>query len=105
MRKTDISRYSGTPVPNGQPHYASEGAIAKKTVLIVFSTIFKIIATVLLVTLFTGMIVGTSVLINIFKMSENTVDVDLNTLSLDLTSFIYVNDENGNPVEYQSVYA
>ena len=44
-------------------------------------------------------------LINIFKMADNTVDVDLHTLKLDLTSFIYVNDENGNPVEYQSVYA
>lgn len=33
------------------------------------------------------------------------MDVDLHTLKLDLTSFIYVNDENGNPVEYQSVYA
>ena len=29
----------------------------------------------------------------------------MHTLKLDLTSFIYVNDENGNPVEYQSVYA
>ena len=53
----------------------------------------------------TGVIVGSSVLVNIFKMADNTVDVDLHSLKLDLTSFIYVNDENGNPVEYQSVYA
>ena len=70
-----------------------------------FSTIFKIIGSILLIMFFTGIIVGSSVLINIFKMADNTVDVDLHTLKLDLTSFIYVNDENGNPVEYQSVYA
>lgn len=103
MRKTDISRYSGAPVPNG--HHPSSGVTVGKVFGTIFSTIFKIIGTVVLVVLFTGIIVGVSVLMNIFKMSENTVDVDLHTLSLDLTSFIYVNDANGNPVEYQSVYA
>ena len=103
MRKTDISRYTGAPVPNGR--HPSSGTTAKKTAGIVFSTIFKIIGSILLIMFFTGIIVGSSVLINIFKMADNTVDVDLHTLKLDLTSFIYVNDENGNPVEYQSVYA
>lgn len=103
MRKTDISRYTGAPVPNGR--HPSSGTTAKKTAGIVFSTIFKIIGSFLLIMFFTGIIVGSSVLINIFKMADNTMDVDLHTLKLDLTSFIYVNDENGNPVEYQSVYA
>ena len=89
--------------PNGR--HPSSGTTAKKTAGIVFSTIFKIIGSILLIMFFTGIIVGSSVLINIFKMADNTVDVDLHTLKLDLTSFIYVNDENGNPVEYQSVYA
>ena len=96
MRKTDISRYTGAPVPNGR--HPSSGTTAKKTAGIVFSTIFKIIGSILLIMFFTGIIVGSSVLINIFKMADNTVDVDLHTLKLDLTSFIYVNDENGNPV-------
>ena len=30
---------------------------------------------------------------------------DLNKLKLNYTSFIYVYDENGNPVEYQSLYS
>ncbi len=64
----------------------------------------KIIGSILLI-MFLPELSLASVLINIFKMADNTVDVDLHTLKLDLTSFIYVNDENGNPVEYQSVYA
>ena len=73
MRKTDISRYTGAPVPNGR--HPSSGTTAKKTAGIVFSTIFKIIGSFLLIMFFTGIIVGSSVLINIFKMADNTVDV------------------------------
>ena len=51
-----------------------------------FSTILKFIGSFLLIMFFTGIIVGSSVLINIFKMADNTVDVDLHTLKLDLTS-------------------
>ena len=40
----------------------------------------------------------------IMSLRGEEIDIDLHSLNLDYTSFIYVNDESGNPVEYKSLY-
>ena len=38
----------------------------------------------------------------IMSLRGEEIDIDLHSLNLDYTSFIYVNDESGNPVEYKA---
>lgn len=103
MRKTDISRYTGTPMPDHYNNEAGEVAISTaKTILLV---VWRVLATILMVGLCTGVIVGISMLFYVASLSGETVDVDLRTMKLDQTSFIYELDENGNFVESQSVQA
>ena len=39
----------------------------------------------------------------IMSLRGEEIDIDLHSLNLDYTSFIYVNDESGNPVEYKKL--
>ena len=100
MKKTDISRYTDNKGPQSAELPAQGGSAVKKALKVTW----KAIATILLIGVVTGCIVFVSVLIYIFGMSDNTVDFDLRKQKLNLTSFIYVNDEEGNPKEYQRVY-
>ena len=101
MKKTDINRYTGElgPQPAGTP--SPQGVSTAKKVL---KVTWKAVSTILLVGVVTGCIVFVSLLVYIFGMSDNTVDFDLRKQKLNLTSFIYVNDAEGNPKEYQRVY-
>ena len=70
---------------------------------------FFIIILKLLITFFIMMgiaVVSTGVVVGIYITSlfGDKVDFDLMASKLRLTSFIYVNDENGNPREYQKIY-
>lgn len=71
----------------------------------------RIVSRVLLTVLAVLVVVGVSIGIFLFsyimglKHDVETKDkMDLSTLKLNYTSFIYVYDDNGNPVEYQRLY-
>ena len=97
MRKTDISKFSNTgPV---QDNSASDTARSIGKILA------KALLTLLAILMITGTIVGAFLVSFIWSMKDETMAYDLNKLKLNYTSFIYVYDENGNPVEYQSLYS
>ena len=97
MRKTDISKFSNTgPV---QDNSASDTARSIGKILA------KALLTLLAILIITGMIVGAFLVSFVWSMKDETMSYDLNKLKLNYTSFIYVYDENGNPVEYQSLYS
>lgn len=97
MRKTDISKFGNTgPVRDNS---------ASDTARSIGKILTKALVTLLAILMITGIIVGTFLLSFIWSMKDETMSYDLNKLKLNYTSFIYVNDANGNPVEYQSLYS
>ena len=96
MRKTDISKYTDKIDVAPKKQGGVKGF---------FSAAGRILLTVLLVMIVTGIIVGVSVGIYVFKIANEPSGIDLNARSLNLSSFIYVeNAETGDFEEYQTLY-
>ena len=95
MKKSDINQYGLKPVPD--PKGNSTGKTAGKAISRVVITIVSLF----FATLF---IIGIFMFSYIMSLRGEEIDIDLHSLNLDYTSFIYVNDESGNPVEYKSLY-
>ncbi len=100
MKKTDINQYIGTPVVD-----SGNEDLKNNNVKNITSTILRTVLTIITIIFVTFCIVGISVVVYISNISNKTVDLDLRSLKLDLTSFIYVRDDSGDFVEYQPVHA
>jgi penicillin-binding protein 1A len=99
MRKTDINRYAGPVMASGDK--ISTGNSIVRMLLKGLLTVFVILAVA-------GCIVMIAVAAFIFSLRNSSVDLDLQKLKLNYTSFIYVNganDDQANPVKYQSLYS
>ena len=101
MRNTDINKYTD----DKEPKKSSSSNIAVKSTKCFFSSIWGIISTVLLVVLVSLVIVGCSVLLYLFQLANEPTGIDLHATKLQLSSIIYVNDDNGNPVEYEKLHS
>lgn len=96
MRKTDISKY--TDKIDVRPKKQSG-------VKNFFSAFGRILLTVLMVLVVAGIIVGVSLGIYVLKIANEPTGIDLNARSLNLSSFIYVeNADSGEFEEYQTLY-
>ena len=100
MRKTDINKYVGTP--NNDERQGSSGAATAKSSI---KILLKAILTIIIILAITGAIVVTSIVSFIMTMRDEGSNMNLGELKLDYTSFIYVNDKSGKPVEYQRLYS
>ncbi len=96
MRKTDISKYT---VPNGGGKYLARSAALN--LASIWKMAWKILLTLFVVLAIAGTVVLISLGSFIYSMRNESIKLDLNQLKLNYTSFIYVYDENGQPVEYQ----
>ena len=95
MRKTDISKYT------------DKIEVTKKSsgFQVFFSSIWKVLKTVLAVLICAGLIVSISMGIYIFSLAKEPTGIDLNARSHNLSSFIYVKDPDTDEyVEYQKLY-
>ena len=96
MRKTDISKYTDKIDVAPKKQSGAKGF---------FSSLGRFLLTALLVLVVTGLIVGISVGIYVLKIANEPTGIDLNARSLNLSSFIYVeNPENDKFEEYQTLY-
>ena len=96
MRKTDISKY--TDKIDVSPKKQSG-------VKQFFSVVGRVLLTVLMVLVIAGVIVGISLGIYVMKIANEPTGIDLNARSLNLSSFIYVeNKDSGEFEEYQTLY-
>lgn len=100
MRKADINQYTGMPIAGKDVDV--KAVSTSKSVLIIF---FKTLLTSIIIFFITMAIVGVSIVVYIANNANQSVELDLRSLKIDLTSFIYVNNEEGNPEQYQPVYA
>ncbi len=97
MRKTDISKYAGSP---------KAGVDVISTGKSIFRMIGKALLTVLSIAVITGVLILTSFAIFVFNLKDSSIDFDLHKLKLNYTSFIYVNgpgDNSAAPVKYASL--
>ena len=95
MRKTDISKY--TDKIDVQKKTANVGTV--------FSGLWKVIKTVLAILVCAGIFVSISLGIYVFKLATEPTGIDLNARSMNLSSFIYIEDpETKEFVEYQKLY-
>lgn len=99
MRKTDINQYAGPVMAPGDK--ISTGRSVARMLLKGFLTFLLILA-------IAGTIVTASITAFVLSLQGSSVDLDLQKLKLNYTSFIYVNGANDNPsepVKYQSLYS
>lgn len=95
MRKTDISKYTDKIEVTKKPANFST----------VLSGLWKIVKTFLAILVCAGIIVSISLGVYIIKLASEPTGIDLNARSLNLSSFIYIEDpDTGDFVEYQKLY-
>ena len=96
MRKTDISKYTDKIDVNPKKQSGAGR---------VFSVIGRVLLTIVLVLVIAGLIVSISVGAYVIKIANEPTGIDLNARSLNLSSFIYVeNKDSGEFEEYQKLY-
>lgn len=100
MRKTDISRYKSEG-NNGNAVHSNVAVEGTKGFL---SILWKFISTILLILVVSGVIVTISLGIYLYGLACQPTGIDLQSEKMQLTTFIYVDDKDGNPVEYQSLH-
>ena len=81
MRETDISKFTARP---------DRDIDAEKPVKRVLKIIGRVLFTLLMVGVFTGIIVGTSMIIYIGRIAAEPTGINLKAKSMNQTSFIYV---------------
>ncbi len=69
------------------------------------SLILSFIKTFFAILLTSSVMIAIATVVCIMNSFNNVINLDLHALQLDMTSYIYVNDKNGAPVQYQQVYA
>lgn len=99
MGKIDINKFKDKA---GATYVGPSGPASKAHLMLKIS--WKILLTALSIMLITGVIVFSSLIVYIMSLANDTFEYDLRAAKLKLTSFIYVNDENGVAQEYQKVY-
>lgn len=99
MRKTDINRYAGSAGIPGDRISTGKS---------VFHMILKGILTVFVVLAIAGSVVAVSLAVFVFNLKDTSVNLDLQKLKLNYTTFIYVNgagDNSAKPMQYTSLYS
>ena len=103
MRKTDISRFGNNKYDRHYPRTKSQSGSLHKIKLLakIFGRLF---ISVFAIIFLSGLMIVCSLAVYKSSLLENDIALNINASKMALTSFVYVNDENGNPQEYQKVY-
>ena len=98
-RETDISRYTDVK--------SELNVSAKKPnpIKAFFKGLGKLLITLFSIGAVAGIIAVSSIAIYLFALASEPTGIDLEAKSLNQTSFIYVQDENGEFKEYQTLYS
>lgn len=98
MRQTDISNYKAKQNKKDSDKQPSAA-------FSIMSGIFKALMTALLVLFISGVIVGINLIFYLVSLAAQPSGIDLDARSLNLSSFVYVEDPDTNEFyEYQSLY-
>lgn len=99
VRKTDISKFTeDSPQDNVA---IVEKSLPRRCI----SMIWKIFSTIFLILIISLIVVGISVGIYLLQLANQPTGIDLHASKLNLTSIIYIYDEDNEPVEYDRLHS
>ena len=100
MRKTDISNFN-------EENVSGSSVTVGEAIGAFFSTVRKIIVTMLMILLITGLVIGISLTFYVISVANEPFEINLNNLRLNLTSFVYVPKEDSDDEfkEYLELYS
>lgn len=105
MQKADISKYSynGFKIKSSPKTFykLTKGHILK----LLLTLMFRLIISLFVIGIITSIIILISIRMYVLSLDDDSITLDLSTSRLALTSFIYLNDENGVPQEYQRAFS
>jgi penicillin-binding protein 1A len=104
MRKTDISQYGNMSDNAGISFKEKRRNKNLRIITSVIRIMWRVFLSLVTVCALTGILVLISLGIYKSTILENDIALNINASKMSLTSFVYVNDENGAPQEYQKVY-
>lgn len=104
MRKTDINKFSSTPGETGSVTVVEGKKDSSLTIKIVSISILRFIISLFIIGLITASLILFSMRMYVLSLSDDNIVLNLSESKIALTSFIYVNDDNGMPQEYQRVF-
>lgn len=100
MRKTDISKFTDDSQQDDVV-IIHEKSLPRRCL----SAAWKIFTTILFIVLISMVVVGISVGIYLLQLANQPTGIDLHAIKMNMTSFIYVYDENNEPVEYERLHS
>lgn len=104
LDKKDLNKYNTTSI--GTPSQRTEGELSQSagaTAKSVGGMVWKAFKTVFCIMCVTGLLVFLSVASFLLSFRD-TEPPDLSAMSLSYSSFVYVDDEEGNSTEYMTIY-
>lgn len=103
MRKTDISHFGSTGHAGDGSRIKSKNSLFFNLQLIL-KLLTRLGLSILTIIFLTVIMVFFSLASYRSSLLKNDIALNINASKMALTSFVYVNDEDGNPQEYQRVY-
>ena len=104
MRKTDISQYSNSSKSSRISLKQKQIYKNKRLISSLLKIAYKFLISALIVILGTGLFILGSLRLYKSTILQNDIALNINASKMALTSFVYVNNDAGEPEEYQRVY-
>lgn len=104
MRKTDINKFGGTVKSSKRTVNRSKKKDALKVLNVLLRLLWRVFLSFIIITALTCTMIIIALCIYKSAILENDIALNINASKMSLTSFVYVNDENGNAREYERVY-
>ena len=105
MRKTDINKFNNDPSNSNAFSYKPDGNIRATAFLkSFFVVILRVLLSLFAIGAITAVLILLSLRFYVLSLDDDNIALNLSNAKLALTSFVYVNDENGVPQEYQRIY-
>lgn len=104
MRKTDISQYSNSSKNSKISLKQKKMYKNKRLRYSLLKIVYKFLISILIIVFSTVLFIFGSLRLYKSAILQNDIALDINASKMALTSFVYVNNDEGEPEEYQRVY-
>ncbi len=104
MHKTDISHFGDRAKSRKKGGGIETKNSFSRKLWLLLVILIRFFTSIVLIIFFTFALILGSLAVYKSSLLENDIALNINASKMALTSFIYVNDENGNPQEYQKVH-
>ena len=104
MRKTDISQFSNSSKNSRISLKQKQIYKSRRLLTSLLKITYKFLISILIIIITTGLFILGSLRLYKSTILQNDIALNINASKMALTSFVYVNNDEGEPEEYQRVY-